>query len=96
MEQEVKLPKASYSEAVVRKSLYWLSEQCQWTLNEHNEAWRIQLFIEDHDIQKVSSILQRLLNDFKLREQLDSQTQQLRQKIINACLKQIVVSRGAN
>jgi len=83
------LSKTSYSETIVRKALYWLSEYCIWQLEETNEAWKVTLLAEGKELDCYQADYHRLLNDFKLRETLDRNTKHLRSKIIYAALKKI-------
>ena len=78
--------KKSISENVLRQSLYWLSSKCDWGLEETKEAWEIHLNCKESEIEKNISFLNRLINDFKLREEIDSKTLNLRQKIITKVL----------
>lgn len=81
----IRLPRTEYSEAVVRKSLYWLSEDCEWQLNIDEENWVIILSADNAAISK----LHRLLNDFSLREKLDERTGTLRNQVIDAALTRL-------
>jgi His-Xaa-Ser system protein HxsD len=81
------LPKAKYSEKVVRKTLYWCSEFCQWELQETNDDWVIQ--IEGAGPENHATKFHRILNDFILREELDRSTKNLRIQIVTAAMEGI-------
>ena len=80
----VTLPKARYSETLVRKALYWLSERCGATLDEDNEFWYVTLDADDCTFE-----LHRLLSDFSLREKHDVATKGMRLAIVRAALKRL-------
>lgn len=80
------LLKSTYSEDVIRKSLYWLSEHCQWELNEKDNSWEVCFRGKEDNIVSAKTTFHRILNDFKLREQLDAVTGNLRKKIITNTL----------
>jgi His-Xaa-Ser system protein HxsD len=86
--QTIKLKKDKFSENVVRKSLYWLSEKCKWRLNESHDSWEV-IFENSPDGEEHSFELHRLLNDFLLREKLDIETGDLRKKIVSSSLRKI-------
>ena len=83
----IKLPKNKYSESVVRKALYWCSEYGAWVIEEDKDKWIIKcdenntLFVEN---------LNRHLNDFLLREELEKQTGDIRRQIIDSALKAVL------
>ena len=85
---QISLPIDKYSEQVIRKSLYWLSEKCKWQLIEKSDSWNITIFGED-SLEEYANEFNRLLNDFKLREKLDSETKNLRLKVVSAALKKM-------
>ena len=84
--ETIKLKKAGYSEAVVRKALYWLSEVSDWQLQEDELYWLIDIS-ETPNQADVKSELNRLLNDFLLREKLDNKTGNLRDRIVTSALE---------
>lgn len=86
MESTLFLSKNEYSESVIRKSLYWLSESHSWSLESDEERWIVCF---DNPSADVVSELFRLLNDFKLREQLDASTKHLRLELIRSALHEI-------
>ena len=75
--------KDKYTEAVIRKSLYWLSEKCKWKLNDCSSTWEVEIHISE-DLESNIYEFHRLLNDFLLREKLDIETGALRKKVISA------------
>jgi len=89
MDVSIELEKSSYPEQTVRKSLYWLSEDYQWQLNETENHWLITIFVSQESLEKATSRFHQLLNDFLLRHQLDIKTQFLREKIIFSALEKI-------
>lgn len=80
----VTLPKARYSETLVRKALYWLSERCAAAMDEDEEFWYITLDADDCAFE-----LHRLLSDFLLREKHDVATKGMRLAIVGAALKRL-------
>jgi len=89
METIVQLRKDAFSENVIRKSLYWLSEICKWELCETDNNWLVTLMPRSPDDRTCKAELDRLLNDFKLREELDKSTKGMRVKIVSAVLKKL-------
>lgn len=75
---KISLAKSSYSEWVVRNSLYWFSSVTDWQLSDSDSYWTITL--TDNDEQIVSQ-LHRLLNDYKLREIIANKTQRITDSI---------------
>jgi His-Xaa-Ser system protein HxsD len=75
-----------YSEQVVRKSLYWLSELSGWELSDDAASWIVNLH---SDSAEATTTLHRLLNDFLLRESIDRTTKGLRARVISAALKKL-------
>lgn len=82
----MRLKKADYSEWVVRNALYWLSPTSSWILEEEKEAWLVQLEFNSFE---VSAELNRLLNDYVLREQIMAKTQHIRESIAGEVLKAV-------
>ncbi len=78
--------KNDYPELVIRNSLYWLSEKCKWHLSESEDEWIIR--IKDN-IDDIEFDLSRLLNDFKLRYQIDVETKGIRRELIRSALHAI-------
>lgn len=75
---KISLAKSTYSEWVIRNSLYWLSSVTDWQLSDSDGCWTIML--TDNNDQIVSQ-LHRLLNDYKLREIIASKTQRITDSI---------------
>lgn len=75
--------KKGYSEQVIRKSLYWLSEHAEWGLSECDENWEISILKGD---DAAVAALNRLLNDFLLREKIDNETLGMRKEIVKGAL----------
>lgn len=75
-----------YSECVIRNSLYWMSAVTHWKLDENDQNWIVSF--EDWN-DEVEFELERLLNDYKLREKLQAHTGQVRTSIIDNVLRSI-------
>lgn len=80
--------KDKYTEDVIRKSLYWLSEKCKWKLCDCSSTWEIEIQ-DSEDLDSNIFDFHRLLNDFLLREKLDKETGSLRKKVISASLSKM-------
>ncbi|KAA1194873.1 His-Xaa-Ser system protein HxsD [Photorhabdus heterorhabditis] len=78
--------KTACSEWVIRNSLYWMSAYSRWKLDEYDDYWIVSF---DTYSGEVEFEFERLLNDYKLRERLQSQTEQVRNSIIENVLKSI-------
>lgn len=65
------ISKNEYSEWVLRKSLYWMSTVARWRLDGDEEHWLVSF---THWNDEVEFELERLLNDYKLREKLQAHT----------------------
>lgn len=76
--------KAQVSEPVLRKALYWLSEQTDWQLDDAGEEFQVTL-----SSPEAAAELHRLVNDFVLRETLDRKTGQARERVIAAALDRL-------
>ena len=87
--QEISLSKSDYSENVIRKSLYWLSEFTPWSLEASNNMWVVKLNCSDSEIFIIKSKLDELLNDNLLRERLDLESKHIRKKIIKSVLTKV-------
>jgi len=83
------LSKHLYSELVVRKALYWLKSEYQWTMDENESAWLITFSCSQEDFLHCKYELNKLLNDYSLREKIDSQTDDLKLAIIRKALKDL-------
>jgi len=83
---KIPLSKDTYTENVIRKSLYWMSGTTDWTLDENENTWYVELESDKEDnIKKFN----RLLNDQVLREKIDSETGMIRRSIIRKVLKSL-------
>ncbi|PWK09425.1 His-Xaa-Ser system protein HxsD [Pantoea ananatis] len=80
------ISKTMYSECVIRNSLYWMSAVTHWKLDEKDQNWIVSF--EDWN-DEVEFELERLLNDYKLREKLQAHTGQVRTSIIDNVLRSI-------
>ena len=83
------LSKKLYSELVLRKSLYWLKPEYQWTMEESESEWLITFSCSQDDFFHCKYELNKLLNDYSLREKIDSQTDDLKLAIIRKALKDL-------
>lgn len=84
--KQIRLLKSQVPETVLRKTLYWVSESCGWTLEEESEHWAVDLSTEDPaDVEQFH----RVLNDFVLRAELDDRTRNLRVRIVSSALSRL-------
>ncbi|KMK18279.1 hypothetical protein ABW09_10845 [Pluralibacter gergoviae] len=81
-----KLRKKTHSEWVLRNSLYWMSAVARWKLEEDDENWIVSF---EPFNKEVEFEFQRLVNDYKLREKIQSHTGQVRTSIIDNVLRSI-------
>lgn len=82
--------KKNYSEEVIRRALYWLSRDCEWLLDDADEDWKIEIITDENDDEKqIKAELDRLINDYVLREKIDKKTKSMRFKIVHAALSRI-------
>lgn len=79
----IKITNSQYSEIVVRKTLYWMSTMTEWTLVIKDDTAEV-VFINDNE--EVDYYFHQLLNDFKLREQVESKTKNIRDSIMHKVL----------
>ncbi len=79
----ISLNKNRYSENVIRQTLYWLSAETKWSLSEELMTFEVTLINDDDE---VLFKFQQLLNDYILREQIDTKTKNIRESIINKVL----------
>lgn len=75
--------KEKYSEYVMRNSLYWMSQYCEWELNDLTDNWEVIIPEEN------KKNLDNLVNDFKLREMIGFKTNDVRERIIYNALKRV-------
>lgn len=94
VEVMVNLPKVDFSESVVRKALYWMTEEFAWKLDQDRECWIVTVSSSEQNMEICRQTLDRLLNDFLLREKLDAKTKGLREKIVLSALRRL--SDGPN
>lgn len=83
---ERKLQKEHYSEWVIRNSLFWMTPLTQWRLKDNISYW-VNDF--ETDSPKCKYELERLLNDYILREELQHKTGNLRDTIVHRMLQSI-------
>ncbi|PPC67139.1 His-Xaa-Ser system protein HxsD [Pantoea sp. ICBG 985] len=80
------ISKTMHSEWVLRSTLYWMSSITRWKLDEDDQHWLVSF--EDWN-DEVEFEFERLLNDYKLREKLQSHTGHVRTSIIDNVLRSI-------
>lgn len=85
----IRLSQDNYSEAVLRKSLYWSDPDTSWMLGVHEGFWVISV---EEPVQSFEATLHRYLNDFLLREKLDVRTRSLREDLIKASLHAVMLN----
>ena len=78
--------KQNYSEWVIRNSLYWFSNYSKWSLEESEEFWSVSI---QEDEESVIQELDRLINDYLLREKIMKKTEGVREKIALKVLQSI-------
>ena len=78
--------KKNYSEWVIRNSLYWFSNHSKWSLEESEETWSISI---QEDEENAIQELDRLINDYLLREKIMKKTEGVREKIALKVLQSI-------
>ena len=78
--------KKNYSEWVIRNSLYWLSNYGKWSLEESEEFWSVSI---QEDEESAIQELDRLINDYLLREKIMKKTEGVREKIALKVLQSI-------
>ena len=78
--------KKNHSEWVIRNSLYWFSNYSKWTLEESEESWSVSI---QEDEENVIQELDRLINDYLLREKIMKKTEGVREKIALKVLQSI-------
>lgn len=76
------------SELPLRKALYWMSEIAPWTLELEGEQWKIYFECSGDEIT-IRQKFDKLVNDYVLRDILDSKTNALKQAIIRKSLKDL-------
>ncbi|RYY02291.1 MAG: His-Xaa-Ser system protein HxsD [Gammaproteobacteria bacterium] len=85
----LRLPQDYYSEVVVRKSLYWCDPDALWTLKAEEDQWVISV---KQPAPTFEAVLHKHLNDFLLREKLDAKTRVLRDELISASLRAVMIN----
>ncbi|MEY8199680.1 MAG: His-Xaa-Ser system protein HxsD [Colwellia sp.] len=88
MTMKITLQKSNYSETVLRKSLYWLSSDAEWILEESLENWVIVITNNKNNID-IESKFHRLVNDQILREKISIKSKNSREHIISKVLQDI-------
>lgn len=78
--------KNTYSEWVIRNALYWMTSRTQWKLEQDDTFWNLHLECSEDEIIFE---LERLLNDYKLREMISLQTENIRNRIAIRVLESI-------
>jgi len=87
---EISVLKSEFSNIVVRKALYWISESATWSIKDVDEKYIIDIkSIEVSNSSSIEDEFHRLLNDFYLREQIDKSNKGLRKEIIKQALTKV-------
>ncbi len=87
---EISVLKSEFSNTVVRKALYWISENATWNIKDTDEKYIIDIKpIKKSDEYMIEDDFHRLLNDFYLREQIDKSNKDLRKEIIKQALTKV-------
>lgn len=83
--------KESVSEIALRKALYWVPSSTVWSLNDQGKMWEVSFEIgkEANEYNEVKHQFEKSLNDYVLRDILDSKTNALKQAIIRKSLKDL-------
>ena len=81
--------KENLSSMVLRKALYWLDDECSWTMQETSSEWHIELLCDELQLKHYEGIVHQLVNDYALREQINLQTDDLKRAIIIKSLKDL-------
>ena len=81
-----KYSKKNYSEWVIRNSLYWFSNHSKWSLEESDGFWLLTI---QEDEENATQELDRLINDYLLREKIMKKTESVREKIALKVLQSI-------
>lgn len=72
-----------YSESVLRQALYWMTPITEWSLIINESLAEITL---EKDEDEISYHFHQLLNDYKLRENIESKTKNIRDSIMQKVL----------
>jgi len=83
--------KNDLSEISLRKILYWVEENINISTNEDESHWMIIIESPESEIDSHFNKINKLVNDFILREKIASETEHLRKKIINNALNRLAV-----
>ncbi|UTP72754.1 His-Xaa-Ser system protein HxsD [Alteromonas sp. LMIT006] len=86
---KILLKKKSTSEIALRKALYWLDDDCMWTLTESDNEWLIEVSCDENLKELYISKIHKLVNDYTLRERISSKTDSLKNAIIKKTLKDL-------
>ena len=87
---EISVLKSEFSNTVVRKALYWISESATWSIKDVDEKYIIDIKpIEVSNSSFIEDEFHRLLNDFYLRERIDKSNKGLRKEIIKQALTKV-------
>lgn len=78
-----KFTEEQYTESVLRQVLYWMTPVTEWSLVIHEGIAEITL--KKNDDETICHF-HKLLNDYKLREQIEWQTKDIRDSIMQKVL----------
>jgi His-Xaa-Ser system protein HxsD len=85
----IKLSKDSISEISLRSSLYWISDEISWELQESDSHWIVELSGPSESIKREASKLNVSINDNMLRHSLANDSYTTREKIIKSALNKL-------
>jgi His-Xaa-Ser system protein HxsD len=85
----LEISKSNLDELSLRKSLYWIDENCMWKIDENNDYWRINISCDSDTIEKEYANLNALINDYIIRYKLSYDSQITREKIIANALSKL-------
>ncbi|MFT7008597.1 MAG: His-Xaa-Ser system protein HxsD [Colwellia sp.] len=83
--------KTNVSEVALRKALYWVPSSTIWSLSDQGDMWEVSFEIDKKtkECDEVKHQFEKSLNDYILRDVLDSKTNALKQAIIRKSLKDL-------
>lgn len=79
----LKFTTEQYSESVLRQALYWMTPITEWSLTINGSLAEV-ILKKDND--EISFHFHQLLNDYKLREHIESKTKNIRDSIMQKVL----------
>ncbi|WP_417579027.1 hypothetical protein [Nitrincola sp.] len=86
MSDSIEFYKTELSEWVLRNALYWISPFSAWTLDETPSTWIVGLEVDSNEVR---SELNRLINDYALRESLKREFYKPKAQLIQLVIDQL-------